>query len=61
MKAVTGAYGLPRLKDTPGFKYYDDFDTGYGFEYPRAWVLRANRQRKGLYVSDFNVCLELPL
>ena len=50
-----GAYGLPQLPGSAGFKLYDDFDQEYVFEYPRSWVGRSNSLRQGVYVSDFNV------
>ncbi|KAK9793742.1 hypothetical protein WJX73_008240 [Symbiochloris irregularis] len=54
VNSLLGAYGLPRLKDTPGFRLYDDYDIGCAFDYPKAWVLRPNRERRGVYISDFN-------
>lgn len=52
---AAGAYGLPKLKTSLSFREYEDFDNGFYFEYPRAWVKRTNHLRPGLYVSDFNV------
>lgn len=53
--ARAGAYGLPQLKATPGFKYYDDPEEPFIFVYPKAWVRRRNMQREGLIISDFQV------
>ncbi len=52
---AAGAYGLPKLPSSTGYKLYDDFDEEYVFEYPRSWVARSNHQRKGIYFADFNV------
>ncbi|CAL8468118.1 g7657 [Coccomyxa elongata] len=54
LNSVLGAYGLPQLPGSGGFKLYDDFDQEYIFEYPRSWVGRSNSLRQGVYVSDFN-------
>jgi hypothetical protein len=51
----SGAYGLPQLKASRGFKLYDEFEADYIFEYPTSWVSRPNSQRAGIYISDFNV------
>lgn len=32
MRWSAGAYGLPQLKASKGFKYYDDFQAEYVFE-----------------------------
>ena len=45
---------MPQLKQAAGFKLFDDFDFDYTFIYPRAWVGRRNRQRPGIYLSDFS-------
>ena len=55
LKHTAGAYGLPKLPVSTGFKLYDNFDEEYIFEYPRGWVARSNHQRKGIYFADFNV------
>lgn len=46
---------MPQLKGTPGFRVLDDPEKDYVLEYPKSWVGRANRQRQGLSVSDYNV------
>jgi len=46
---------LPQLKGTPGFRTLDDPEKDFVLEYPKSWVGRANRQRQGLSVSDYNV------
>lgn len=46
---------MPQLKGTPGFRIFDDPEKDFLLEYPKSWVGRANRQRLGLSVSDFNV------
>ena len=33
-----GAYGLPLLKATPGYRVQEDADFRYRFEHPRGWV-----------------------
>ena len=48
-----GAYGLPLLRTSPGYKLYDDTDAGFCFEHPRGWVTRRNTQRAGVYIADF--------
>lgn len=50
-----GAYGLPQLPGSGGFKLYDDFDQEYMFGFPRSWVGRSNSLRQCVYVSEFNV------
>ncbi|KAL0018424.1 hypothetical protein WJX77_002671 [Trebouxia sp. C0004] len=54
VNSLLGAYGLPQLKGTPGFRLLDDPEKDYVLEYPKSWVGRANRQRQGLSVSDYN-------
>ncbi|KAK9816416.1 hypothetical protein WJX72_000023 [[Myrmecia] bisecta] len=54
VNSMLGAYGLPQLKGSKEFKLFNDLDNEYVFEYPRAWVARSNRQRDGIYISDFN-------
>jgi PsbP len=54
VNALLGAYGLPQLSHTPGFRLYDDFDQDFYFEYPKYWVGRKNSQRQGVYFADFN-------
>ncbi|DBB13650.1 TPA: hypothetical protein ACH3X3_000672 [Trebouxia sp. C0006] len=54
VNSLLGAYGLPQLKGTPGFRVLDDPEKDYVLEYPKSWVGRANRQRQGLSVSDYN-------
>lgn len=53
VNSVLSAYGLPLLAKTKGFQVYDDFQQDFTLEYPRSWVLRANTQRAGVYISDF--------
>ena len=38
-----GAYGLPLLKATPGYRVQEDADYRYSFEHPRGWVRKCNR------------------
>lgn len=54
VNSLLGAYGLPQLKGTPGFRTLDDPERDFVLEYPASWVGRANRQRQGLSVSDYN-------
>lgn len=54
VNSLLGAYGLPQLKGTPGFRTLDDPEREFLLEYPASWVGRANRQRSGLAVSDYN-------
>ncbi|KAK9826648.1 hypothetical protein WJX74_007820 [Apatococcus lobatus] len=54
VNSILGAYGLPKLKGSNGFRVYDDLDNEWVFEFPRSWVARSNHQRQGVYVSDFN-------
>lgn len=54
VNSLLGAYGLPRLKGTPGFRTLDDPEKSYVLDFPKSWVGRANRQRQGLSVSDYN-------
>ncbi|KAL3137046.1 hypothetical protein ABBQ32_006631 [Trebouxia sp. C0010 RCD-2024] len=54
VNSLLGAYGLPQLKGTPGFRAFDDPERNFLLEYPKSWVGRANRQRQGMSVSDFN-------
>ncbi len=49
----TGAYGLPLLRTSPGYKLYDDTEAGFCFEHPRGWIKRKNTQRQGVYIADF--------
>ncbi|KAK9822672.1 hypothetical protein WJX81_007150 [Elliptochloris bilobata] len=53
VNSILGAYGLPLLKATPGFRVHEDADFSYRFEHPRSWVVRKNTQRAGVYISDF--------
>eukprot|EP01024_Parvocaulis_polyphysoides_P020923 TRINITY_DN19869_c0_g1_i1.p1 TRINITY_DN19869_c0_g1~~TRINITY_DN19869_c0_g1_i1.p1 ORF type:complete len:293 (+),score=27.89 TRINITY_DN19869_c0_g1_i1:45-881(+) len=53
VNSVLSGYFLPTFGMTAGFKVYDDFDNDYVFEYPKAWVARANSLRDGIYVSNF--------
>ena len=61
LNSVLGAYGLPQLKATPGFRLYDDPEEGFLFEYPASWVRRKNTLRAGLVISDFNTADKLQL
>jgi len=35
------------------FKFYDEFENAWVLAYPKAWVVRPNTLRTGLYVSNF--------
>ena len=37
-----GAYGLPLLKATPGYRVQEDADFLYRFEHPRGWVRKCS-------------------
>ncbi|KAK9838227.1 hypothetical protein WJX84_004399, partial [Apatococcus fuscideae] len=54
VNSILGAYGLPKLKGSAGYRMYDDLDNEWVFEFPRSWVARSNHQRQGVYISDFN-------
>jgi hypothetical protein len=54
VNSLLGAYGLPQLQAASGYKFYDEFDNDYTFEYPKSYVGRKNSLRSGLYLSDFN-------
>ncbi|GBF89284.1 photosystem II oxygen evolving complex [Raphidocelis subcapitata] len=53
VNSVLGAYGLPTLKASAGYKVWDDFSDEWSFEYPRGWVARRNSLRRGVVISDF--------
>lgn len=55
LSVYAGAYGLPKFKNSNAFKEFSDVDQGISFLYPGAWVQRANHQRAGVYISDFDV------
>ncbi|KAL4430605.1 hypothetical protein ABPG77_005845 [Micractinium sp. CCAP 211/92] len=63
VNSILGAYGLPKLKASPGYRYFDDLDLPVTFEYPKAWVRRKNTLRPGVIIADFStadkVCLEV--
>lgn len=59
VNSILGAYGLPQMKASKGFKLYDEFEAEYTFEYPTSWVSRPNSQRAGIYISDFNTADKL--
>ncbi|GAX77646.1 hypothetical protein CEUSTIGMA_g5089.t1 [Chlamydomonas eustigma] len=54
LNSVLGAYFLPRLPNSKGFKLLDDFENDFILEYPKSWVGRGNSARKGLTISDYN-------
>jgi hypothetical protein len=55
VNSVLGAYGLPTLAPAAGFRAWDEFADAWTFDYPRAWVARANSLRPGVVISDFQV------
>ena len=61
VSALAGAYGLPKLRNSDAYKQYDDIELGVSFLYPGSWVQRANHQRAGVYISNFDVSTADPL
>ncbi|PRW57552.1 hydrolase [Chlorella sorokiniana] len=61
INSVLGAYGLPQLKPTKGFRVYDDPEEPFTFLYPASWVRRKNNQRAGLAISDYGTADKLSL
>ncbi|GIM10743.1 hypothetical protein Vretimale_14315, partial [Volvox reticuliferus] len=59
INSVLAGYGLPKLPGSAGFKLLDDFELDFTLEYPRAWVVRPNSLRQGVYISDFNTADKL--
>lgn len=61
LNSVLGAYGLPQLKATPGFRVFDDPEEPFTFDYPASWVRRKNTLRQGIIISDFNTADKMSL
>ncbi|KAI7844586.1 hypothetical protein COHA_001826 [Chlorella ohadii] len=61
LNSVLGAYGLPQLKPTKGFRVYDDPEEPFTFVYPASWVRRRNSNREGLAISDYGTADKLSL
>ena len=61
LNSILGAYGLPKMSATKGFKAYDDVEEGVYFEYPTAWVKRRNTLRPGVYISNFDTADKIAL
>ncbi|KAG2445160.1 hypothetical protein HYH02_008628 [Chlamydomonas schloesseri] len=59
LNSVLAGYGLPKLPNSTGYKLLDDFELEFTLEYPRAWVVRPNSLRQGVYISDFNTADKL--
>lgn len=56
---LSATQNLPEWSVCLECRLYDDYDIGCAFDYPKAWVLRPNRERRGVYISDFNVSLHI--
>ncbi|KAL4436868.1 hypothetical protein ABPG75_004007 [Micractinium tetrahymenae] len=61
VNSILGAYGLPTLRASPGYRYFDDLDLPVTFEYPKAWVRRKNSLRPGIIISDFSTADKVSL
>jgi hypothetical protein len=59
INSILGAYGLPTIAATKGYRQYDDFDEEYTFIYPSSWVKRKNTLREGVYIADFKTADKL--
>ncbi|PNW82254.1 hypothetical protein CHLRE_06g278144v5 [Chlamydomonas reinhardtii] len=59
LNSVLAGYGLPKLPNSTGYKLLDDFELEFTLEYPRAWVVRPNSLRQGVYISDYNTADKL--
>jgi len=59
VNSILGAYGLPKIDATKGFRQYDDFDEEYTFMYPSSWVKRKNTLRRGVYIANFDTADKL--
>lgn len=59
VNSILGAYGLPKIAATKGFRQYDDFDEEYTFIYPSSWVKRKNTLRQGVYIANFETADKL--
>lgn len=61
VNSILGAYGLPKMAPSSGFKTFDDVEEGLYFEYPKSWVKKRNHLRPGVYISNFDTADKITL
>lgn len=64
VNSILGAYGLPQLEASKGFRYYDSLEregeAEYTFRYPSSWVARENSLREGETPPERALLLAFP-